>query len=138
MDRLTSKFPSGVVAVQQGMMPEALERLYGYEETGLSPEQITSMKTIMRGMEGNEYIRLDDDLKSMLKAKREGRLVVLDEPMRPLVWGDKDHDTILCPRCLSDLMGGFQYAPSSEEKMYQCPHCGCPVDPTKAEDMEED
>lgn len=77
-------------------------------------------------------------LKEYEDLEEQGRLIVLDEPMRPLVWGDKNHDTILCPRCLSDLMGGFQYAPSSEEKMYQCPHCGCPVDTTKATEMVED
>ena len=63
--------------------------------------------------------------------------MVLDEPMRPLVWGDKEHDTILCPRCLCDLMGGFEYAPSCETVMFQCPHCGQPINSGKAIDMEQ-
>ena len=70
-------------------------------------------------------------------ADKAGRLVVLDEPMRPLVWGDKEHDTILCPRCLCDLMGGFEYAPSCETVMFQCPHCGQPINSGKAIDMEQ-
>ena len=70
-------------------------------------------------------------------ADKAGRLVVLDEPMRPLVWGDKEHDTILCPRCLCDLMGGFEYAPSCETVMFQCPHCGQPIKSDKAIDMDQ-
>lgn len=76
-------------------------------------------------------------LKKYEDAEQAGRLVVLDEPMRPLVWGDKEHDTILCPRCLCDLMGGFEYAPSCETVMFQCPHCGQPIKSDKAIDMEQ-
>ena len=78
-----------------------------------------------------------DHLRDLTKAEQDGRLVVLDEPMRPLVWGDKEHDTILCPRCLCDLMGGFEYAPSCETVMFQCPHCGQPINSGKAIDMEQ-
>ena len=78
-----------------------------------------------------------DRLLELADADRAGRLVVLDEPMRPLAWGDKDHDTILCPRCLCDLMGGFEYAPSCETVMFQCPHCGQPIKSDKAIDMEQ-
>ena len=78
-----------------------------------------------------------DRLLELACADKAGRLVVLDEPMRPLVWGDKEHDTILCPRCLCDLMGGFEYAPSCETVMFQCPHCGQPINSGKAIDMEQ-
>ena len=78
-----------------------------------------------------------DRLLELADADRAGRLVVLDEPMRPLVWGDKEHDTILCPRCLCDLMGGFEYAPSCETVMFQCPHCGQPIKSDKAIDMDQ-
>ena len=78
-----------------------------------------------------------DRLLELACADKAGRLVVLDEPMRPLVWGDKEHDTILCPRCLCDLMGGFEYAPSCETVMFQCPHCGQPIKSDKAIDMEQ-
>ena len=76
-------------------------------------------------------------LLQIAQAEKDGRLVVLDEPMRPLVWGDNEHDTILCPRCLCDLMGGFEYAPSCETVMFQCPHCGQPINSGKAIDMEQ-
>lgn len=75
-------------------------------------------------------------LKEIFRAELEGRLAILDEPKRPLVWGDPGHDTVLCPRCLCDLMGGFEFAVSSETQMVQCPHCGCPVDTSKAVEME--
>ena len=78
-----------------------------------------------------------DRLLELADADRAGRLVVLDEPMRPLVWGDKEHDTILCPRCLCDLMGGFEFAPSCETMMFQCPHCGQPIASDKAITMED-
>ena len=116
-------------------------RLAAYEDTGLEPEEINDMalevatlKTIESMYDG---LGNPDHLRDLLQAERDGRLVVLDEPMRPLVWGDKEHDTILCPRCLCDLMGGFEYAPSCETVMFQCPHCGQPINSGKAIDMEQ-
>lgn len=58
----------------------------------------------------------------LLQAEKAGQLVVLDEPRKPLVWDDDDHDSILCPSCKHDLMGGFPEAESSETTMYQCPY----------------
>lgn len=118
-----------------------LYRLVAYEDTGLEPEEINDMalevatlKTIESMYDG---LGNPDHLRDLLKAEQDGRLVLLDEPMRPLVWGDKDHDTILCPRCLCDLMGGFEYAPSCETMMFQCPHCGQPIASDKAITMED-
>ena len=68
----------------------------------------------------------------LLQAEKAGQLVVLDEPRKPLVWDDDDHDSILCPSCKHDLMGGFPEAESSETTMYQCPYCGQPIDGTRA------
>ena len=113
-----------------------INRLAAYEDTGLEPEQVMELKSFTQG----GIHKVDDGWKhvqDLLQAEKEGRLVVLDEPMRPLVWGDKDHDTILCPRCLRDLMGGFEYAPSCETVMFQCPHCGQPIKSDKAIDMEQ-
>ena len=81
--------------------------------------------------------RVWERLKEYEDAEQDGRLVMLDEPMRTLIWGDEEHDTILCPRCLCDLMGGFEFAPSCETAMYQCPHCGQPIDGTHALTSEE-
>ena len=76
-------------------------------------------------------------LKEYEDAEQDGRLVVLDEPRKPLVWGDDNRDTILCPNCKHDLMGGFQEADSCETPMYQCPYCGQPIDGKKALTREE-
>ena len=121
---------------------KALDRLAAYEDTGLEPEEIERIVDAYgRGItlrdEVSQRIELirkirTDRLRELAQADKDGRLVVLDEPKRPLLWGDKERDTLLCPRCLCDLMGGFEYAPSSEIKMVQCPHCGCPVDSTEA------
>lgn len=124
---------------------DASDRLAAYEDTGLVPEEINTLqsyKLLDKHERGKlfEYQNLGctiDRLRELAKADKDGRLVVLDEPIRPLVWGDKERDTVLCPRCLCDLMGGFEFAPSSETMMFQCPHCGQPIASDKAITMEE-
>ena len=116
------------------------ERLKEYEDTGFDPEEIADfMKRWEQTVEIGGMLKkyCIDHIRDLLQAEQDGRLVVLDEPMRPLVWGDKEHDTILCPRCLCDLMGGFEYAPSCETVMFQCPHCGQPIKSDKAIDMDQ-
>ena len=116
------------------------ERLKEYEDTGFDPEEIADfMKRWEQTVEIGGMLKkyCIDHIRDLLHAEQDGRLVVLDEPMRPLVWGGKEHDTILCPRCLCDLMGGFEYAPSCETVMFQCPHCGQPINSGKAIDMEQ-
>ena len=113
-----------------------LYRLAAYEDTDLEPEQVMELKSFTQG----GIHKVDDGWKhvqDLLQAEKEGRLVVLDEPMRPLVWGDNEHDTILCPRCLCDLMGGFEFAPSCETMIFQCPHCGQPIASDKAITIEQ-
>lgn len=78
-----------------------------------------------------------DRLRELEEADRDGRLVMLDEPRKPLIWGDDNHDSILCPNCKHDLMGGFPEADSCEVPMYQCPYCGQPIDGTQALTHEE-
>lgn len=145
----------------------AVKRLGEYENTGLEPEEIEGLKNTCDQLFGindslvkaNQAIGKDlaayketglkpEDLKSnvdvdfariieLLRADSEGRLVVLDEPRLPLIWGDDDHDTILCPNCGRDLMGGFELANACEVTMVQCPHCGQLIDGTKALTREE-
>lgn len=79
-----------------------------------------------------------DRLRELVEADRDGRLVMLDEPRKPLIWGDDNHDSILCPNCKHDLMGGFQEADSCEVPMYQCPYCGQPIVCSKARKEGED
>lgn len=118
---------------------DAANRLAAYEDTGLEPEDLKKAfnETAILKLAAQALSTTPDHLRDLIQAEQDGRLVVLDEPMWPLVWGDKEHDTILCPRCLCDLMGGFEYAPSCETVMFQCPHCGQPIKSDKAIDMEQ-
>lgn len=117
MDRLTKKF-NGAYATNCDNCPKhgncydatncrrvLVNRLAAYEDTGLEPEEITAI----------------------VKARAENRCVVLDASRQPLVWGDDDHDTCLCPDCGEDLMG----VPYGERMILQCPACGQYLDATK-------
>lgn len=74
-----------------------------------------------------------EHLQGIAEAERDGRLVVLDVPRKPLLWGDKDRETVLCPYCREDLMG----RPYGERKLLQCPVCGQYLDATIVRDPEE-
>lgn len=67
---------------------------------------------------GDEYDL--DRLRELAQADREGRCVVLNMPRKPLVWGDDDQNTCLCPYCGKDLMG----IPYGGRMVLQCPECG--------------
>lgn len=73
----------------------------------------------------------------LAQAEKDGRLAVLDEPRKPLVWGDDEHNSVLCPNCNHDLMGGFPEDEYCENDMYQCPYCGQSIDSAKAITREE-
>ena len=74
---------------------------------------------------GEEYDL--DRLREPAQADRERRCVVLNMPRKPLVWGDGDKNTCLCPYCGKDLMG----IPYGERMVLQCPECGQYLDATK-------
>lgn len=74
---------------------------------------------------GDEYDL--DRLRELVQADREERCVVLNMPRKPLVWGDDDQNTCLCPYCGRDLMG----IPYGERMVLQCPECGQYLDVTK-------
>lgn len=150
MERLTKRV-DGIAVLESwavgkdpvSVIQRLCSALAAHEDTGLEPVEIIGLKNTCEQLNGiNDSLfkanqEMGKDLAEWKKARDEGRLVVLDEPMRPLVWGDKEHDTILCPRCLCDLMGGFEFAPSSETIIFQCPHCGQPIESDKAIDMEQ-
>lgn len=66
-------------------------------------------------------------LRELAQADREGRCVVLGMLRKPLVWGDDEQNTCLCPCCGKDLMG----IPYGERMVLQCPGCGQYLDATK-------
>lgn len=68
-----------------------------------------------------------DRLRELVQADRERRCVVLNMPRKPLVWGDGDKNTCLCPYCGKDLMG----IPYGVRVVLQCPECGQYLDATK-------
>ena len=84
-------------------------------------QRLTAIEDIL----GDEYDL--DRLRELVRADREGRCVVLDMPRKPLVWGDDDQNTCLCPYCGRDLMG----IPYGERMVLQCPECGQHLDVTK-------
>ena len=119
------KEPEGALAILYRAlwaMAELRERLKKYEDTGLEPEEIKEW--IEAGKElfferADLYAEFGpiDHIRELTQAEKDGRLVVLDEPRRPLVWGDDEHNSVLCPNCNHDLMGGFVKAEYCEKPM---------------------
>lgn len=110
---------------------KAFDRLASYEDTGLEPEEIAKIREDVE----NGYLKSTarrygisvDRLRELAQADREGRCVVLNMPSKPLVWGDDDKETCLCPYCGKDLMG----IPYGERMVLQGPECGQYLDATK-------
>lgn len=68
-----------------------------------------------------------DRLRELAEADKDGRCVVLDSPRKPLIWGDDEHNSCLCPECGFDLMG----IPYGNQMVLQCPECGQYIDAKK-------
>jgi hypothetical protein len=88
--------------------------------------------TELQELAGYRALGTLEHLQGIVEAERDGRLVVLDVPRKPLLWGDKDRETVLCPYCREDLMG-MTYG---ERKLLQCPVCGQYLDATIVYDPE--
>lgn len=88
-------------------------------------DKIVDRLSAIEDILGDEYDL--DRLRELVQADREGRCVVLNMPRKPLVWGDGDKNTCLCPYCGKDLMG----IPYGERMVLQCPECGQYLDATK-------
>lgn len=88
-----------------------VDRLAAYEETGLEPEELA-------------------------QAEKKGRLVVLSEPMKPMVYKPNDTD-VYCPSCGESLSGGWPLSDADDlRKLCQCPNCGQSIDDTRCEAAE--
>ena len=151
MERLTVKRQDGRWALanndgvsnleQLEKLPRAIDRLAAYEDTGLEPEEVRAQKGLFDYIAPDcglsDGVRRFQHFRELVQAEQDGRLVVLHSPRLPLIWGDDNHDTILCPNCKHDLMGGFLMEGSYETHMYQCPYCGQLIDETKTLTPEE-
>ena len=74
-----------------------------------------------------------DRLRELIQADRDGRCVVLSEPMKPMVQKVNDTD-VYCPTCGHTLSGGWPLSDADDyRKMCQCPNCGQSIDDTKCE-----
>ena len=106
-----------------------------YKSMGLSPEEAVQLAEDVESRfllwHKKRYGETAGKVMVWLEADRKNRLVVFKQPRLPLIWGDKEQNTVLCPNCESDLMGGYDEE-GCEEPMFQCPHCGQPIDTTKA------
>lgn len=72
-------------------------------------------------------------LRDLVQADRDGRCVVLSEPMSPMVQIPGDTD-VYCPNCAQTLSGGWPLSDAGDyRKMCQCPNCGQAIDDTKCE-----
>ena len=107
-----------------------------YKSMGLSPEEAVQLAEDVESRfllwHKKRYGETAGKVMVWLEADRKNRLVVFKQPRLPLIWGDKEQNTVLCPNCERDLMGGYECEYPSEETMYQCPYCGQPIDATKA------
>ncbi len=74
-----------------------------------------------------------DHLRKLVEADREGRCVVLSEPMVPMLQKVGDTD-VYCPNCGKTLSGACALAEADDyRKLCQCPNCGQAIDDTKCE-----
>lgn len=112
-----------------------------YKSMGLSPEEAVQLAEDVESRfliwHKKRYGETAGKVMEWLEAERENRLVIFKEPRLSLIWGDEGKNTILCPCCERDLMGGYELGEPIDTPMYQCPHCGQPIDPTKAVTREE-
>lgn len=118
MERLTGRSDGRAYIV--GCPDFALPKI-----AGLIIQQAVDRLVTIEDILGDEYDL--DRLRELVQADREGRCVVLNMPRKPLVWGDGDKNTCLCPYCGKDLMG----IPYGERMVLQCPECGQYLDATK-------
>lgn len=78
-----------------------------------------------------------DHLRDLVEADKNGRLAILSEPMKPIVFKPNDTD-VYCPKCGTTLSGGWELSDADDgRKMVQCPKCGQPIDDTKCEPASE-
>lgn len=121
-------------------LSNAIVRLAAYEETGLKPEAVEHLKLASMGKAIAEIKEFEgvpiDRLRKLAQAEKTGQLVVLSEPMKPMVYKPNDTD-VYCPSCGESLSGGWPLSDADDlRKLCQCPNCGQSIDDTKCEAAE--
>ena len=117
-----------------------VDRLAAYEETGLKPEAVEHLKLASMGKAIAEIKEFEgvpiDRLRKLAQAEKTGQLVVLSEPMKPMVYKPNDTD-VYCPSCGESLSGGWPLSDADDlRKLCQCPNCGQSIDDTRCEAAE--
>lgn len=114
-----------------------MERLTEYEERYYGETSKTRQMCYM-GFDGDckydtccgcTILAMYRKLAQLEDLQEHGRLVILSEPMIPMVAGDDPMDSdVYCPRCEHDLSGGWREEHPDEWKLCQCPNCGQSID----------
>lgn len=77
-----------------------------------------------------------DRLRELVEADGEGRIAILSEPMKPMIYKPNDTD-VYCPTCGETLSGGWPLVEWEDRRaMYQCPYCGQSIDTQVCEPYE--
>lgn len=79
MERLTERWGEDDVWVKNHDYVSAAYRLAAYEDTGLEPEQCENAKIIIESAFSDDASKAER-IRELLKADKDGRLVVLPEP----------------------------------------------------------
>lgn len=97
--------------------------LIEFDEMGFSPTTVcpNPEQTAIEWKE--QIVKEIQNLQAEVAELRERlkNAVELPYERKRLLWGDKDKETLLCPDCLTDIMGGI----GDETFVVQCPTCGC-------------
>lgn len=79
------------------------------------------------------YVKAEEEfaMRQILEAYREGRIIILSEPPKPLMLSDTASDSdVYCPNCETTL-SGIDSEWEGDTVVLQCPHCGTYLDPSK-------
>ena len=114
------------------------ELLQAYKNTWLEPEDMKRAfnEDAVLKLAGQALGMSPDRLRKLAQAEKTGQLVVLSEPMKPMVYKPNDTD-VYCPSCGESLSGGWPLSDADDlRKLCQCPNCGQSIDDTRCEAAE--
>lgn len=132
MERLTVRRKDGRASIENKM-----DRNTPLQQAMRIPDVIDRLAAI-EDILGDDYDL--DRLRELVEADREGRCVVLSEPMKPMVCKPNESD-VFCPNCGETLSGGWPQSDADDHrKMCQCPKCGQSIDDETCvvEELEQD